>query len=52
LDLSDADAAENPHFTEVCDIGSEFAVGPRELFFNRDVEDDAINILSLDYVRF
>ena len=50
--LSHAEAAGNPDFKQVRTIGSEFASGLRELFFNRDSEDDAIAKLSFDYVGF
>ncbi len=51
-DLSHAEAGGNPHFQDVRSIGSEFAGGLRELFFNRASDDDPIANLSLDYVGF
>lgn len=51
-ELSHAEAGENPNFQEVRRISSEFAAGLRELFFNREIEDDAIAKLSLEYVGF
>ncbi len=46
------DAKGNYYFEKVRKNGSEFASGLRELFFNRDEDDDPIANLSLDYVGF
>jgi predicted nucleotidyltransferase len=45
-------AADSPHFQKVRALGSEFASGLRQLFFNRDTDPDPIARLSLDYVGF
>jgi predicted nucleotidyltransferase len=50
--LSHSEAATNLEFQKVRNIGSEFASGLRELFFNRSKEEDKIAQLSLEYVGF
>ena len=51
--LSHTDAAGDPTFRKVRDIGSEFASGLKLLFFNRDHDpEDEIANLSLEYVAF
>lgn len=45
-------AAQSPHFQRVRTMGSDFASGLRQLFFNRDTDPDPIARLSLDYVGF
>jgi hypothetical protein len=50
--LSHSEAVANALFKKVRAIGSDFASGLRELFFNRDKDEDQIANLSLDYVGF
>ena len=50
--LSHSEADGSAPFQNVRKIGTEFACGLRELFFNRREEQDSIAKLSLDYVGF
>ncbi|HEX4122302.1 MAG TPA: nucleotidyltransferase domain-containing protein [Verrucomicrobiae bacterium] len=50
--LSHSEAGASEPFQEARKIGTEFACGLRELFFDRRQEQDLIAKLSLDYVGF
>lgn len=51
-ELTHSDASNRVEFKQVRNLGSQFAAGLRELFFNRRVDADKIANLSLDYVGF
>jgi hypothetical protein len=52
VNLSQEDAKNNATFAEIRRIGITFARGLKLLFFNREMDNDPIANLSLDYVGF